>query len=96
MRRHQPSGDRRSSCNPRPAAFLWRRNSPQTARIRHGKPPPSAVHTHTTRSRLRNRAVLGKSGFGKTIVTFVTLRNLLKRGIPCVIFDWKLNYRDIL
>jgi len=40
--------------------------------------------------------IFGRSGAGKTNVGFILVENLLKRGKPILILDWKRNYRDLL
>ena len=45
---------------------------------------------------LRHVGIFGTTGSGKTNCAFLLLRNLVKRGKPFLIFDWKRNYRDLL
>ncbi len=40
--------------------------------------------------------VFGRSGSGKTNTAFLIVLNLLARGKPFLVFDWKRNYRDLL
>lgn len=45
---------------------------------------------------IQHLGVFGRSGSGKTNVAFIIVLNLLRKGKPFLIFDWKRNYRDIL
>jgi len=45
---------------------------------------------------LRHVAVLGATGTGKTNLGLLVVKQLLEKGIPFWVFDWKRNYRDIL
>jgi hypothetical protein len=45
---------------------------------------------------IQHLAVLGRSGSGKTNVGFILLRELMKKGKPFLVFDWKRNYRDLV
>ncbi len=45
---------------------------------------------------LQHVAVFGRSGAGKTNTLFKILGELLDKGKPFLIFDWKRNYRDLL
>lgn len=45
---------------------------------------------------LQHVAILGRSGSGKTNLAYMLLGNLLQRGKPFLIFDWKRNYRPII
>jgi len=40
--------------------------------------------------------VFGRSGAGKTNMGFLIIQQLLARGKPVLVFDWKRNYRDLL
>ena len=40
--------------------------------------------------------VFGRSGAGKTNLGFLIVQQLLAKGKPTLIFDWKRNYRDLL
>ncbi len=40
--------------------------------------------------------VAGRSGSGKTNLTFVLMQGIMKRGIKVVALDWKRGYRDLL
>jgi len=40
--------------------------------------------------------VAGRSGSGKTNLTFVLMRGLMARGIKVLALDWKRGYRDLL
>jgi hypothetical protein len=40
--------------------------------------------------------IFGRSGAGKTNAGFILVENLLKKGKPVLILDWKRNYRDLL
>ena len=40
--------------------------------------------------------VFGRSGAGKTNLGFLLVQQLLAKGKPVLIFDWKRNYRDLL
>ncbi len=40
--------------------------------------------------------VFGRSGAGKTNLGFLLVQQLVRRGKPVMIFDWKRNYRDLL
>jgi len=45
---------------------------------------------------LRHVGIFGTTGSGKTNCAFLLLRELVKKGKPFLIFDWKRNYRDLL
>ena len=45
---------------------------------------------------IQHLGVFGRSGSGKTNVAFIIVLNLLRKGKPFLIFDWKRNYRDML
>jgi len=45
---------------------------------------------------LRHIGIFGTTGSGKTNCAFILLWNLVKKGKPFLIFDWKRNYRDLL
>jgi DNA-binding MarR family transcriptional regulator len=45
---------------------------------------------------IQHVGIFGRSGSGKTNVNFLVVLNLLARGKPFLIFDWKRNYRDLL
>jgi len=45
---------------------------------------------------IQNTAILGRSGAGKTNVTFHILRQLIERGIPFVFMDWKRTVRHLI
>jgi hypothetical protein len=40
--------------------------------------------------------IFGRSGAGKTNAGFILVENLLKKGKPILVLDWKRNYRDLL
>ena len=40
--------------------------------------------------------VAGRSGSGKTNLTFVLMQGIMARGIKVVALDWKRGYRDLL
>ena len=40
--------------------------------------------------------LFGRSGAGKTNLGFLIVRELLAKGKPVLIFDWKRNYRDLV
>jgi hypothetical protein len=40
--------------------------------------------------------IFGRSGAGKTNAGFILVENLLRKGKPMLILDWKRNYRDLL
>jgi len=47
-------------------------------------------------SRLKEHLlVAGRSGSGKTNLTFVLMRNIMARGIKVLALDWKRGYRDL-
>jgi len=45
---------------------------------------------------LQNMAIFGRSGAGKTNVTFHILRQLAQRGVPFLFLDWKRTARHLL
>jgi len=45
---------------------------------------------------IQNTAILGRSGAGKTNVTFHILRQLIERKIPFVFMDWKRTVRHLI
>ena len=45
---------------------------------------------------IQHVGIFGRTGSGKTNVGFLIAKELLARGIPILVFDWKRNYRDLL
>ena len=45
---------------------------------------------------IQNMAILGRSGAGKTNVTFHILSQLIERKIPFVFMDWKRTVRHLI
>jgi hypothetical protein len=45
---------------------------------------------------IQHVGIFGRSGAGKTHLGFLLLRELLRKGKPVLVFDWKRNYRDLL
>ena len=45
---------------------------------------------------IQHVGIFGRTGSGKTNVGFLIARELLAKGIPILVFDWKRNYRDLL
>ena len=45
---------------------------------------------------LRHVGIFGTTGSGKTNCAFLLLWNLVRKGKPFLVFDWKRNYRDLL
>jgi hypothetical protein len=45
---------------------------------------------------IQHVAIFGRTGSGKTNVGFLLVQDLLDKGKPFLIFDWKRNYRDLL
>jgi len=45
---------------------------------------------------IQNTVILGRSGSGKTNLTFHILRQLIQKGIPFVFLDWKRTVRHML
>ncbi len=45
---------------------------------------------------IQHVGIFGRSGAGKTNTVMCLLRELLDKGVPFLIFDWKRNYRDLL
>jgi hypothetical protein len=45
---------------------------------------------------IQHIGIFGRTGSGKTNVGFLIVKNLMERGKPFLIFDWKRNYRDLL
>ena len=45
---------------------------------------------------VQHLGIFGRSGSGKTNVSFLVILNLLAKGKPFMVFDWKRNYRDLL
>ncbi len=50
----------------------------------------------STNELMQNMAVLGRSGAGKTNVTFHILAQLIERNIPFVFLDWKRTVRHLI
>jgi len=49
------------------------------------------------REELRQHAVMfGRTGAGKTNLSYVLLRELSRQNLPFWVFDWKRSYRDLL
>ena len=44
----------------------------------------------------RHMGIFGSTGTGKTTLAKNILRELAKRNIPFIVFDWERNYRDLL
>ena len=45
---------------------------------------------------IQHVGIFGRTGAGKTNLGFLILDQLVKKGKPVLIFDWKRNYRDLL
>lgn len=45
---------------------------------------------------IQHLAIFGRSGAGKTNVSFLLLTELSRQAIPFLVFDWKKNYRDLV
>ena len=45
---------------------------------------------------IQNTVILGRSGSGKTNLTFHILRQLIQKGVPFVFMDWKRTVRHML
>ena len=45
---------------------------------------------------IQHVGIFGRTGAGKTNLGFLILEQLVKKGKPVLIFDWKRNYRDLL
>ena len=45
---------------------------------------------------IQHVGVFGRSGAGKTNLGFLLVQQLLAKGKPILIFDWKRNYRDLM
>jgi Helicase HerA, central domain len=45
---------------------------------------------------IQHTAIFGRSGAGKTNTVVMFIEQLLEKGKPFLIFDWKRNYRDLL
>ena len=45
---------------------------------------------------MQNMAILGRSGAGKTNVTFHILSQLIERKIPFIFMDWKRTVRHLI
>lgn len=45
---------------------------------------------------VQHLGIFGRSGSGKTNVSFLVLLNLLAMDKPFMVFDWKRNYRDLI
>ena len=45
---------------------------------------------------IQHLGIFGRSGSGKTNAAFIVVLDLLRKGKPFLIFDWKRNYRDLL
>jgi hypothetical protein len=45
---------------------------------------------------IQHVGIFGRTGAGKTNLGFHILQELLKKGKPVLVFDWKRNYRDLL
>lgn len=45
---------------------------------------------------IQHVGIFGRTGSGKTNVGFLIAKELLAKGIPILVFDWKRNYRDLL
>lgn len=78
--------------------------APPSAARAHGEVPLGTVH-YAGRpvaefglrlpEFLQHVALFGRSGAGKTNVSFLLLRALSEKGVPFLVFDWKRNYRDL-
>lgn len=45
---------------------------------------------------IQHVGIFGRTGAGKTNLGFLILEQLVRKGKPVLIFDWKRNYRDLL
>jgi hypothetical protein len=45
---------------------------------------------------IQHVGIFGRTGSGKTNVGYLIVKELLKKGKPFLIFDWKRNYRDLV
>jgi ABC-type glutathione transport system ATPase component len=44
----------------------------------------------------RHVGIFGSTGTGKTTLAKNILRELIKKNIPFIVFDWEKNYRDLI
>jgi hypothetical protein len=63
--------------------------------VRYPSAPPAAFGLQPGEL-IQHVGIFGRSGAGKTNTVLVLLRELLRKDIPFLIFDWKRNYRDLL
>lgn len=63
--------------------------------IRYPSTPPSPFGLGRGEL-IQHVGIFGRSGAGKTNTVLVLLRELLRKDVPFLIFDWKRNYRDLL
>jgi hypothetical protein len=45
---------------------------------------------------IQHVGIFGRSGAGKTNLGFSIVQELVKKGKPFILFDWKRNYRDLI
>jgi len=45
---------------------------------------------------IQHVGIFGRTGSGKTNVGYIMVKELLNKGKPFLIFDWKRNYRDLI
>jgi hypothetical protein len=45
---------------------------------------------------IQHVGIFGRTGAGKTNLGFKIVEELVKHGKPCLVLDWKRNYRDLL
>ena len=78
-----------------------RRSSPESGDIRVGdgdlRRAPTSTHSCCEAPVCKEHLLIaGRSGSGKTNLTFVLMQGIMARGIKVLALDWKRGYRDLL
>jgi len=68
----------------------------QLGRICYGENPTNLPFGLREDEWIQHVGLFGRSGSGKTNISFLIINALRKKQKPFLIFDWKRNYRDLL
>ncbi len=68
----------------------------QLGRIYYGEKPTNLPFGLREDEWIQHVGLFGRSGSGKTNISFLIINALRKKQKPFLVFDWKRNYRDLL